>query len=53
MEIDLESFSIKLKDNRFTTGSEIRRVFHPNENIEKSLNEEQHLMPRLYTTIFI
>jgi hypothetical protein len=40
MEIDLESLPIKLRNNRFITRSKVRKVFHPNEDIGKSLNEK-------------
>jgi hypothetical protein len=53
MEIDLESLPIKLKDNRFTTKSEIREVLHFSEDTGKSLNKEQYLMSRLYAAISI
>jgi hypothetical protein len=52
IEIDFESFSIKLRNNRFIIGSEVRGVFHPNENIGKSSNKEQYLVSRLYAAIF-
>jgi hypothetical protein len=51
MEIDLESFFVKLKDNKFIIGSEIREMLYPSENIGKPLNEEQYLIFRLYTAI--
>jgi hypothetical protein len=51
MKIDLESLSIKLRNNKFTTGFEVKEVLHPSENIGKSLNEKQHLMLRLYAAI--
>jgi hypothetical protein len=51
IEIDFESLFIKLKNNKFTTGSEIRKILHLNENIRKLLNEKQYLISRLYTAI--
>jgi hypothetical protein len=49
--MDLESLSVKLRNNKFTTGSEAKEIFHFSENIRKSLNEKQYLISRLYTTI--
>jgi hypothetical protein len=40
MKIDLESLSIKLTNNRFIIGSEIRKIFYLSENTEKPLNEK-------------
>jgi hypothetical protein len=40
MEIDFESLSIKLRNNRFITGFEIRGMLYFSENIEKPLNEK-------------
>jgi hypothetical protein len=40
MKIDLESLPIKLRDNRFIIGFEIRGVLHPSENIGKPLNKK-------------
>jgi hypothetical protein len=51
MEIDLESLSVKLKNNRFTIGFEIKKMFHPNENTGKPLNKEQYSIFRLYAAI--
>jgi hypothetical protein len=51
IKIDFESLPVKLKNNKFTIGSEIRGVFHPSENTGKSLNKEQHLISRLYAAI--
>jgi hypothetical protein len=48
MKIDFEFFSVKLKNNRFTTGSEIREIFYFSEDIGKSLSEKQYLISRLY-----
>jgi hypothetical protein len=52
MEIDFESFSIKLRNSRFTIGSEIRGMFYISENTGKSLSREQHLIFLLYAAIF-
>jgi hypothetical protein len=51
IEIDFESLPIKLRNNKFITGSEARRVFHLSENIGKPLNEKQYLIFRLYAAI--
>jgi hypothetical protein len=40
MEIDFESFSIKLKDNKFIIESEIKEMFYLSEDIGKSLSEK-------------
>jgi hypothetical protein len=40
MEIDFESLFIKLRDNRFNIGSEIREIFYFSENTGKPLNEK-------------
>jgi hypothetical protein len=52
IEIDLESLSVKLKNNRFTIESEIKEMLHFSENIGKSLNKKQYLVLRLYAVIF-
>jgi hypothetical protein len=51
MEIDFESLSVKLRDNRFITRSEIRRMLYSSENTGKLSNEKQYLVSRLYTAI--
>jgi hypothetical protein len=53
MKIDLESLSVKLKNNRFTIRSEVKEVLHLSENIGKSLNKEQYLIFRLYAAISV
>jgi hypothetical protein len=40
MEIDFESLSIKLKDNRFIIRSEVRKIFHFSEDTGKSSNKK-------------
>jgi hypothetical protein len=40
IKIDFESLSIKLRNNKFIIGFEIRKVFYSNENIGKSLNKK-------------
>jgi hypothetical protein len=40
MKIDLESLSIKLRNNRFIIEFKIRGMLHPSENIRKSLNKK-------------
>jgi flagellar biosynthesis/type III secretory pathway chaperone len=40
MKIDFESFLIKLRDNRFIIGSEIRKILHFSENTGKPLNKK-------------
>jgi hypothetical protein len=51
IKIDLESLSIKLRNNKFTIESKIRRILHLNENIGKPLNKKQYLIFRLYAAI--
>jgi hypothetical protein len=51
IEIDLESLPVKLKNNKFTIGFKIRKIFHPSENTGKPLSEEQHLISRLYAAM--
>jgi hypothetical protein len=53
MKIDLESLSVKLKNNKITTRSEIKKMLYPSEDIGKSLNKEQYLIFRLYTAISV
>jgi hypothetical protein len=40
IEIDLEFLSVKLRDNRFITESEVRKILYFSENIGKPLNEK-------------
>jgi hypothetical protein len=51
MKIDFESLSIKLKNNKFIIGSEIKEIFYFSENIGKPLNKKYYLIFRLYTAI--
>jgi hypothetical protein len=53
LEIDFESPPTKSKNNsRSEIGSEIENILNSNSDAGK-LNKESHLMPRLYTAIFI
>jgi hypothetical protein len=40
IEMDLEFFPVKLRNNRFIIESEIRKMLHFSKNIGKSLNEK-------------